>query len=176
MSELIDDLLELSRVGRTAIHPETIDLTDLVRHVADGLVKSSPERDVRFVIQPDVMAEADVRMMRVVLENLLGNAWKFTARTPYAVIEFAAHDGNTGPVYVLSDNGAGFDMAGAATLFAPFQRLHSEEDYPGSGIGLATVRRIVERHGGQIWAESEPGNGARFFWTLGAQGIANSET
>jgi DNA-binding response OmpR family regulator len=169
MSELIDDLLELSRVGRAAIHPETIDLTDLVRHVADGLVKSSPERDVRFVIQPDVKAEADVRMMRVALENLLGNAWKFTSRTPHAVIEFTTRDGETGPVYVLSDNGAGFDMASAATLFAPFQRLHSDEDYPGSGIGLATVRRIVERHGGQIWAEGEPGKGARFLWTLGGR-------
>jgi DNA-binding response OmpR family regulator len=169
MSELIDDLLKLSRVGRAAIHPETIDLTALVQHVSDGLIKSSPERDVRFIIQPNVKAEADVRMMRVALENLIGNAWKFTSRTPHAVIEFAAHDGASGPIYVIADNGAGFDMASAATLFAPFQRLHSDEDYPGSGIGLATVRRIVERHGGQIWAEGEPGKGARFLWTLGAR-------
>lgn len=167
MAELIDDLLKLSQLGRAAIHPETVDLTVLVRQVADGLAGSSPERDAQFIIQPNVEAEADPRMMRVLFENLLGNAWKFTARTPQAVIEFAAHDGDAGPVYVVSDNGAGFEMANAARLFAPFQRLHSDEDYPGTGIGLATVHRIVERHGGHIWAEGEPGRGARFSWTLG---------
>ncbi len=166
MAELIDDLLKLSRLGRAAIHPRTVDLSAMVRDITDNLIKASPHRNARVIIQPDVNACADPRMMRVLLENLLGNAWKFTAREAEAVIEFGVHEDRREPVYLVCDNGAGFDMAYAEKLFTPFQRLHSDADYPGTGIGLATVQRIVERHGGHIWADGQPGRGARFHWTL----------
>ncbi len=166
MAELIDDLLKLSRLGRAAIYCETIDLSAMVQHIADNLMKASPHPGASVIVQPGVTAFADPRMMRVLLENLLGNAWKFTARRPDAVIGFGALEEQRERVYFVADNGAGFDMAYSDKLFAPFQRLHSDADYPGTGIGLATVQRIVERHGGRIWADGEPGRGARFHWTL----------
>ena len=167
MGELIDDLLKLSRLGRAAIHREMVDLSAMVEHVAQNLMRAGPPRNADLVIQPDVKAYADPRMARVLLENLLGNAWKFTSRTSKPHIEFGSREEGRETTYFLADNGAGFDMAHADKLFAPFQRLHTDSDYPGTGIGLATVRRIVERHGGRVWAQAAPGRGARFHWTFG---------
>jgi light-regulated signal transduction histidine kinase (bacteriophytochrome) len=117
-------------------------------------------------VQPDLIAGGDPRLLTLVLENLLGNAWKYTGKTPAARIAFGRAGEGDEPVFFVRDNGAGFDMAGAANLFAPFQRLHASQDFEGTGIGLAIVRRIIQRHGGRIWAEAEPGQGATFFFTL----------
>src|SRR6185503_7433915 len=136
---------------------------------ADDLTAREPDRPVQFAVQEDLVVEADGKIMRSVLENLLGNAWKFTSKAPAARIEFGAEPRPSGLAYFVRDNGAGFDMAYQAKLFRPFQRLHSERDFPGTGIGLATVRRAIERHGGQIDAESHVGCGATFFFTIGAQ-------
>jgi DNA-binding response OmpR family regulator len=167
MGELIDDLLQLSRVGRAPLRRELLDLSALARGVAASLKQMTPERDVAFVIAEGLSVEGDPGLLRAALENLLGNAWKFTGTVPQALIELgASHDQRGTLVYFVRDNGVGFDETYADKLFAPFQRLHSEADFPGTGIGLATVQRIVERHGGRIWAESDLGHGATFYWTL----------
>lgn len=166
MGELIDDLLELSRVERAALHPERIDLSAIARQVAEAHQRAAPERDVRLQIEEGLVAEADARLIRVLFENLIGNAWKFTSRTPQAIIEFGVVSESEDRIFLVRDNGSGFDMAYASRLFAPFQRLHSDEEFPGTGIGLATVRRIVDRHGGRVWAEGELGRGATISWTL----------
>ena len=166
MGELIDALLALSRVSRVALQRETVNLTN----VADGIVKqlraSHPERSVDFVNQQDVTAYGDARLLRAALENLLGNAWKFTGGRPLARISFGTARQDGALVYVVQDNGAGFDMAYAEKLFAPFQRLHSTREFVGTGIGLATVQRIVHRHGGRIWADGAVDQGATFRFTL----------
>ena len=166
MGNLIDDLLELSRVGRAELLRRRVDLSKLAHNVASELSRANPGREVEVSIADGVDASADPRLMQVVFENLLGNAWKFTASVPKAAIEFgeARLDGTL--AYFIRDNGAGFDMNYASKLFAPFQRLHKEADFPGTGIGLATVHRIVERHGGRVWAQAEVNHGAAFFWTL----------
>jgi signal transduction histidine kinase len=170
MSELIDDLLRLSRVSRGALTKNPVDLSAIVEGVLADLRKASPERDVTASIQPGVTAIADARLIRITFENLLGNAWKFTAKTPGARIEFGTReDPERGAVYFVRDNGAGFDMAYADRLFGAFQRLHTDKEFPGTGIGLATVQRIVRRHGGDIWAESAVGEGATFQFTLPAE-------
>jgi two-component system NtrC family sensor kinase len=166
MGELIDDLLELSRVGRADLHRRPVDLSDLVRHVAAEFQSAAPGKRVQVLIPVGIAAEGDARLLRVVLENLLGNAWKFTKNTSAAVIEFGAAQRNGDLTYFVRDNGAGFDMTYIDRLFTPFQRLHSETQFPGTGIGLATVQRIVERHGGRVWAEGAVDIGATFFWTL----------
>ena len=166
MGELIDDLLQLSRVGRAELQPGPVDVSQLAQVVNKELQQASPDRQVQLVIPDGVMANADRRLLQVVLENLFGNAWKFTKNVAEAVIEFGVGEDAGVPVYYIRDNGAGFDMAYAGKLFAPFQRLHSESKFPGTGIGLATVYRIVDRHGGRIWAEGTVGKGATFYWTL----------
>lgn len=166
MGDLIDDLLQLSRVGRAPLRRERVDLSALARSVEAALRQSAPARDVAFEIADGLWANADPGLLRVVLENLLGNAWKFTAKTDHARITLDALPSDGHSVYVVRDTGAGFDETYAERLFAPFQRLHSETEFPGTGIGLATVHRIVERHGGRVWAESSPGRGATFYWTL----------
>lgn len=166
MAELIDDLLELSRVSRATMKRTEVDLSALARSVVDDLQRAQPDRRVDLRIQPNLIVQADGQLLRIVLENLFGNAWKFTSRSPEPRIEFGAHREQPGVVYFIRDNGAGFDKAYAHNLFAPFQRLHTETEFPGTGIGLATVFRIVDRHGGRVWAESEVGCGATFFFTI----------
>jgi PAS domain S-box-containing protein len=166
MSELINDLLQLSRFTRAELRRVPVDLSALARNVAEELKSTRPGRDVEFVIEPGLVTQADEHLLRIVLENLLGNALKFTSRRPAARIEFGRtlHEG--APAYFVRDNGAGFDMAHAHRLFGAFQRLHNAAEFPGTGIGLATVQRVIRRHGGQVWAEGERGRGATFYFTL----------
>jgi light-regulated signal transduction histidine kinase (bacteriophytochrome) len=166
MGELIDDLLQLSRVGRADLQRMEIDLSAMAHLVATGLRQSAPERKVKIAIESGIVTNADQRLLQVVLENLLGNAWKFTARISEARIEVGTSTQDGVISYFVRDNGAGFDMAYADKLFAPFQRLHSDTKFPGTGIGLATVQRIVERHGGRIWGEGTVDRGATFSWTF----------
>ncbi len=168
MSQLIDALLDLSRSGRTSLVRETIDLTELARSLAREQADSDRNRHVECAIDPGMVAKADPSLVRAVLSNLLSNAWKFTGATRSARIEIGMLRADRQFVYFVRDNGAGFDSTHAKSLFQPFIRLHSAADFPGAGIGLATVRRIIERHGGQIWAQSVPGEGATFFFTLEA--------
>lgn len=167
MGELIDDLLNLSRVTRVAMHRVPVDLSHLARSIADHLSHLEPARTVEWDIQDGLVVSADLALMRIVLENLLGNAFKFTANTPGARIRLYQDPAAAEKTFVVEDNGAGFDVAHAAKLFGVFQRLHSESDFPGTGIGLATVQRIVHRHGGHVTGEGTPGAGARFRFTLG---------
>jgi signal transduction histidine kinase len=166
MAELIDDLLKLSRITRGEIRHERVDLSALARAIAGELARCNPERQVEFVITPGLVARGDARLMQVVLENLLDNAWKFTSRHDRARIEFGAQRANGQTVYFVRDDGAGFDMAYADRLFGPFQRLHAMTEFEGNGIGLATVQRVIGRHGGRIWAEGAVEQGAAFYFTL----------
>ena len=169
MGELIDDLLALSQVTRAELRKERVDLSAMAREICAELQRSESGRQVEIHIAPGLEAVVDPRLLRLALTNLLANAWKFSSGVERAVIRFDARvlDGET--VYRIADNGAGFDMRYAAKLFEPFERLHADEEFRGTGIGLATVRRIVERHGGRIWAEGRPGAGASFFFTLEAR-------
>ncbi len=166
MSELIDDLLALSRVSRSAMSNGPVDLSALATTVAQTLQAHTPQRPVSFEITPGLSARGDARLLRIVLENLLGNAWKFTRRQPQPRIEFGVKQQDGMPVYYVRDNGAGFDMAHVGKLFGAFERLHQAADFEGTGIGLATVRRVIQRHGGKVWAEGKPGQGATFYFTL----------
>lgn len=168
MGTLIDSLLQLSRVTRSDAQRERVDLSQLATLVFREIQSSDSEREVNWIAQPGMMAEADPRLMRIAFENLIGNAWKFTARTPDPTITFGSSSQDDKTVYFLRDNGAGFDMQYVDRLFTAFQRLHGEREFKGSGIGLATVSRIIRRHHGSIWAEAEPGKGATFFFTLTA--------
>jgi PAS domain S-box-containing protein len=170
MRVLIEDLLALSRVSRQELHKRDFDLSELAVQAANSLVEAHPEREVRVTVKPEIKARGDPGLVRIVLENLIGNAWKFTARTNEPAIEvgFEARDGEV--VYYVRDNGAGFDMKYADKLFAPFQRLHTAREFQGTGIGLSIVQRIVARHGGRIWAEAEAGKGATFYFTFGKNG------
>jgi signal transduction histidine kinase len=169
MTHLIDDLLTLSRVGHHALHRETVDVTDMARKILVDPAARSPERAVEVRIGDGLRASADRGLLQVLLENLLGNAWKFTARQPAAIIEVGHRIDDGHPVFFVRDNGAGFDMKLADKLFRPYQRLHSSSEFEGSGIGLATVHRIVARHGGRVWVESVPGQGTAVFFTLTEQ-------
>ena len=166
MSQLIDDMLHLSRVTRAELARELTDLAALAREIAAELRRNHPGRRVEFEAGQAEPAQCDPRLMRIALENLLGNAWKFTGKRDDARVEFGASERDGKPVYFVRDNGAGFDMSYVTRLFGAFQRLHSDDDFPGTGVGLATVQRIVHRHGGRIWAEAEIGKGAAFYFTL----------
>jgi light-regulated signal transduction histidine kinase (bacteriophytochrome) len=166
MWQMIDGLLDLSRSTRGRVVKEKVDLSPLAQGICSDLAKAEPTREVTLRIAEQVTGWGDARMIRVVLGNLLGNAWKFTAFCDDPVIEFFSAEMDQKSVYGVRDNGAGFDMAYADKLFAPFQRLHPKDHFAGSGIGLATVRRILNRHNGKIWAEAEPGKGAVFYFTL----------
>ncbi len=166
MGELIDDLLELSRVARRPMASETVNLSQIARDAIAKLQQAQPERPVEVAIAPDLVVRGDARLLRIALENLLDNAWKYTSHRDRASVEFGMHSGGDRPTYFVRDNGAGFDMTYADRLFGAFQRLHLERDFPGTGIGLATVQRIVRRHGGKIWAQAQPDRGATFYFQL----------
>jgi signal transduction histidine kinase len=170
MGTLIDALLQLSRVTRSDLQTETVDLSSLATLVFNELQANDPERKVVFTAQPDIVVHGDPRLLRIALENLLGNSWKFTSKEPNAHIEFGSEPGkgvSAGQtVYFIQDNGAGFDMQYVDRLFTAFQRLHGDRDFKGSGIGLATVLRIIRRHRGTVGAYSEPGKGSKFYFSL----------
>ncbi len=166
MATLIDDLLKLARVTRTEMRTERVDLSGMARELVLDIQRTTPDRQVEFAIAPGLEAQGDSRLLRVVLDNLLRNGWKYTGKQPQPRVEFTAMDENGGRVFVIKDNGAGFDMKYADKLFGVFQRLHSTAEFEGTGVGLATVRRIINRHGGRIWAEGIVDQGATFYFTL----------
>ena len=166
MGQLIDDILNLSRVTRYEMKKEKVNLSSLAREITDELSKAQPERQVSVGIAGDLTAKGDPNLLRIMLTNLLDNAFKFTGKHPLAKIEFGSIQKNGQTVFFIRDNGVGFEMKYADKLFTPFQRLHTTNEFPGTGIGLAVVQRIVHRHGGKVWAESEVEKGAAFYFTL----------
>ncbi len=166
MGELIDCLLGLARLSRQELQRSNVDLSAVVGAIAENLRQSDPSREVDFVIAPAAQAQCDRRLLEVALQNLLANAWKFTGKNSHARIEFGVFGENGKSVFFVRDNGAGFDMAYASKLFGTFQRLHAQGEFEGHGIGLATVRRVINRHGGRVWAEGQVGKGATFSFTL----------
>lgn len=165
MSALIDDLLTLSRISRASLLRAPVDLSAIARSIVEDLERQQ-ERPVTCVIAEGLVVNADARLMRIALENLLNNAWKFTGKTAQPRVEVNVESIGVAPAFYVRDNGAGFDEAYASKLFAPFQRLHSDKEFPGTGIGLATVQRVVRRHGGRVWARASLNDGATFYFTL----------
>jgi len=174
MNRLIKTLLDFSRINRYELRRQKVNLSGLAGKVAATLQRAEPARRATIRIAEGMTAYGDEDLLRLVLENLLGNAWKYSGRREEAVIESGVIDTDGTPAYFIRDNGAGFDMTDAGRLFIAFQRLHATDDYAGHGIGLATVQRIVQRHGGRVWAEGEPGIGATFYFTLPAGETAPS--
>ncbi|MHC5537580.1 sensor histidine kinase [Singulisphaera rosea] len=170
MGQLIDDMLQLSRINRGEMKRERVDLTTLARTVEAELRNQEPDREVALVIEPGLSAVGDDALLRVALVNLLSNAWKFTSKTLAATITVGRGESHGVPAFFVRDDGAGFDMAHVSKLFGAFQRLHGDREFPGNGIGLATVQRVVHRHRGQVWAEGVPGQGATFYFTLPLEG------
>lgn len=166
MSVLIDDMLTLSRVARNDFSPESVDLGKLAHDILENLRQSNPDRQVEVIFTDGLTTRGDPRLLTILLENLFGNAWKFTSKTPCARIEFSSDCDGPHPVFCIRDNGAGFDMRYADKIFAPFQRLHTVTEFPGTGIGLAIVQRIIHRHRGRIWAEGKVDHGAAFHFTI----------
>ncbi len=166
MTELIDDLLKLSKVSRMEINHEPVEISALVNVCLKELQAREPQRNLEILITPGLIVEGDTTLLRIVLENLIDNAWKYTGQEEKATIEFGLTEQDGRSAYYIRDNGAGFDMKYASKLFTAFQRLHSEQEFSGTGIGLSIVSRIIKRHGGEIWAEGEPGKGACFYFTL----------
>ena len=166
MSQLIDALLSLAQIGRGELQPIDLDFSYLVHSVATEIAAANPQRKVRVAIAPRMRAYGDPRLLRIVVVNLLENAWKFTARRKRAAVEVGPCQNTAQPTYYVRDNGAGFDPAYASRLFAAFQRLHTDREFPGTGIGLAIVHRVVSRHGGAVWADSRPEQGATFYFSL----------
>ena len=167
MGEIIENMLLLSRVKRSEIRPVYFDLGEMAQSIAGELSASEPERDVKFNIQKGLMVKADLSLLKIALSNLIGNAWKYTGKHASANIEFGAKEENGEKIFYVKDDGAGFDMDYADKLFHPFNRLHTSSEFSGTGIGLATVQRIIGRHGGRIWVEAEVEKGAAFYFTLG---------
>jgi PAS domain S-box-containing protein len=176
MAQLIQDLLNLSRITRNAIQRRPVDLAPLAQSVAAELQLSQPDRVVEFVIAPHAIASGDPSMLRILVENLLGNAWKYTGKHASARIEFGTRRQGGELIYYVKDDGAGFDMEYVHKLFRPFQRLHLASEFDGTGIGLATVERIVRRHGGRVWAEAAVERGATFYFTLAAEKPGSDRT
>jgi light-regulated signal transduction histidine kinase (bacteriophytochrome) len=169
MSSLIEDLLGLSRISRADFTSRPVDLAQIASDAANAVKERYPDRSVTVEIAPEMPAHGDTRLLRIAFENLLDNAWKYTAHANPACVAVGHQRTEAGTVYFVRDNGVGFDMQYADKLFAPFQRLHAESQFPGTGIGLVTVQRIVARHGGRIWVEAQPHAGATFHFTLGHQ-------
>jgi PAS domain S-box-containing protein len=167
MNRLIDDMLQLSRIGRQEIDKQDIDISVTAGSIIDELRSASPSMKVEVLIEKHMHATVDQGLIRIALTNLLGNAWKFTGKVQNPRIEFGTYLEDGKLIYFIRDNGTGFNMDYAHKLFAPFKRLHSENEFPGSGIGLAIVSRVITRHGGKVWADSKPGEGTTFFFTLG---------
>jgi signal transduction histidine kinase len=167
MEHLVDDLLELARVTRLPLQRQPVDLSALAQDITDVLRNAEPSRQCDIRIQPGLLVAGDVGLLRIVLDNLLRNAWKFSAPTAHAQIEVGSEGKGQQAVIYVRDNGVGFDMAHADKLFHPFNRLHRDGEFDGTGIGLALVQRIIRRHNGRVWARSEPGAGATFCFTLG---------
>ena len=167
MGRLIDDMLSLSRITRAPLQRERVDLTALARRILAELAARDPERSVDARVADGLCAEGDPGLLAALLQNLLDNAWKFTSKQAHARIEVGREERNGERVFLVRDDGAGFEMSYARKLFTPFQRLHHEAEFPGTGIGLATVHRIAARHLGRVWAEAALGQGATFFFTLG---------
>jgi light-regulated signal transduction histidine kinase (bacteriophytochrome) len=159
-------MLRLSRLSRAELHYEKIDFTSLGQEMMKKLSASEPSRDIKKTIQKGMIVKGDKKLLEILLENLLGNAWKFTKNTKHPKIEFGEIKQENETIYFIRDNGAGFDMNYADKLFIPFQRLHSADEFPGTGVGLALASRIINRHGGRIWAEGHEGKGATFYFTL----------
>lgn len=174
MGRLIDEMLNLARTVRHELVREKVNLSAFATEIAAQLQKTDPDRQVTFDIAPGLMVEGDRTLLRVALENLLGNAWKFTSRQPEAHIEFSFEYQGETKVYFVRDNGTGFDMKYAGKLFGPFQRLHDVTEFPGTGVGLATVQRIIHRHGGSVWADAAPGEGATFYFIVENDGASTS--
>jgi light-regulated signal transduction histidine kinase (bacteriophytochrome) len=166
MNDLIDDMLKLSRISRQEMITEKTDLSELANVLFADLKKNQPERNVEIIIQTNMIANIDKKLMNIALLNLFSNAWKFTMKKDHPRIEFGCNVDNERKVFFIKDNGAGFDMSHSGDIFAPFRRLHSESEFPGTGIGLAIVERVIGRHGGKIWAEGMPGAGATFYFTI----------
>jgi two-component system sensor histidine kinase/response regulator len=167
MSQLIDDVLHLARVTRADLRDQEVDLSSIVSLILTRLQESEPERKVEGKIRPGVVVTGDGQLLRIAMENLIENAWKFTSKEPESRIEFGMTQAGGEATYFVRDNGAGFDMTYTDRLFGPFQRLHPQGEFPGNGIGLATVQRIIHRHGGRVWAEGLVGQGATFYFTMG---------
>lgn len=174
MAQLIDDLLSLARLARAEMRWQEVDLSALAQAAAAELRATHPSRSVEFVIAPGVRGRGDAHLLRVVLDNLLGNAWKYASKHATARIEFGCTEMDGQPVYFVRDDGAGFEMAYTNKLFGAFQRLHSTEEFEGTGIGLATVQRVIQRHGGRVWAEGAVEQGATFYFTLSTPLIAGN--
>lgn len=166
MGHLIDDLIKLSRISRGELQRTTVNMSEIAREITESIREADPIRDVEFIIQDGLAVEGDERLLKVLLENLIANAWKYTSKKPSACIEFGQMPHNGQSAYFVGDNGAGFDMTYAEKLFGAFQRLHAGNEFEGTGIGLATCKRIIHRHGGTIWAESKVDEGATFYFTL----------
>jgi signal transduction histidine kinase len=166
MNGMIDALLSLSQLSTRPLSDQPVNLSQLAGFIIEELHRNAPSRVLKVDIEPGLVVQGDPTLLRMALENLLGNAWKYSAKVEEAEIGFRSGEAGGRRVFVVSDNGAGFDMRFAERLFGVFQRLHSASDFQGTGVGLALTRRIVRRHGGEIWAESMPGEGARFYFTL----------
>jgi light-regulated signal transduction histidine kinase (bacteriophytochrome) len=175
MGQLIEDLLNLSRVSRGSLDRTEVDISELARQIVAVIQQHDPGRHVDISVWDGMSAQADYRLLRAALENLIGNAWKFTAKAEHPRIEIGVLRDGKHQVFFVRDNGAGFNMAYVDKLFGPFQRLHSASEFPGTGIGLATVQRIVFRHGGRIWADGKVGQGAAFYFTLNTEDASRTE-
>jgi light-regulated signal transduction histidine kinase (bacteriophytochrome) len=176
MAQLIDDLLNLSRVTTSVMRTEKVDLSAIARSIMEELCRNAPERKVEFIAPVKEEVQGDPHLLRIVMENLLRNAWKYTSRHAQARIEFG-HTENPGrTTYFVRDDGSGFDQTFADRLFQPFQRLHAAADFPGNGVGLATVRRIIQRHRGEVWAQGVVEKGAIFYFTIGADRSNDGDT
>lgn len=166
MNTLMEELLKLSRITRHKLQKEIVDLSDLAKSIANNLQQNNSDRQVKFALQENIIVTGDAGLLRIALENLIGNAWKYSGKVQEAIIEFGRAELYGMEAYFVRDNGVGFDSSAAPNIFMPFKRFHSASEYPGTGIGLSIVHRIIRRHGGRIWAESSVGNGATFYFTI----------